>query len=42
MTFAEVIRSRKAIKEFATTAIPDQTLAEILRLTQVRIAVCGR
>jgi nitroreductase len=36
MTFGEVILARKAVKAYASTPIPEKTLAEILRLTQVR------
>lgn len=38
MSLSDVIRGRKAIKAFASTPIPTETLAEILRLTQVQRA----
>lgn len=34
MTIGDAIRGRKAVKVFAPTPVPDETLAEILRLTQ--------
>jgi nitroreductase len=40
MTFGDAIRARRATKAFASTPIPDATLAEILRLTQVSHCYC--
>lgn len=37
-----LLHERRAVKAFASDPVPDETLAEILRLTQVLTSLCVR